>query len=113
LSEHRWALALLSDVLAKPGSEVIKELNNCFYLARAAQRSGRLEEAKKYYEKILYTNKMIYDKTVEYITKRIELDKNLKSYNKFVSELYNEGGLAKVKEFWAGIITESRWEGKE
>ena len=110
---HRWTLALVYDVLAKPGSEVMKELNNCFSLARAAQESGRLEEAKKYYKKILYTHEMIYDKTVNYITKCIKLDENLRSYNKLVSELYNEGGLAKVKELWARIITESRWEGKE
>ena len=110
---HRWAMALVYNELAKPDSKIMKELNNYFCLGRLAQETGRLEEAKKYYGKILYTNEVMYNKAVEYITKRVELEERLKNYNKLASELYNEGRLTEAKVLWTRIITESGLEVEE
>ncbi|MCK4462718.1 MAG: hypothetical protein KAU58_00210, partial [Candidatus Omnitrophica bacterium] len=104
---EKWAWELVNNELARPDSEVMKELYKYFYLAQIAYEEGRLKEAKELYGKIQEAGKRVYEEALEYVRNRVELEKRLKSYDELAGIYHKEGRFLEAKELWQKIITES------
>ncbi len=102
-----WAWELVNKELAKPDNPVSKELYRCYYFAKKFKEEGRLNKAKKYYQKSLEIGKMMYAQAEEYVRGRIELEKELKELNMLALEYYRQGRLLKARQLWRKIKTEA------
>jgi len=107
---EEWTWKIINTKLARPNSEVMRELFEYFQLAEIAYNKTRLGEARQLYVKIQDKAQKMYLEANSHIRKRVELEGRIKDYNSLAQIYYKEGRLIEAKELWQKILVEANQE---
>lgn len=99
-----WSWALVNNELARPGSDLGKKLYGKLYMAKAAQKEGRLEESRQYYEELRDLSLSLYRQAEDYVRQFIEQEKKLREMNKTALKTFKEEKYVEAKQLWGEVV---------
>ncbi|MCP3681749.1 MAG: DUF11 domain-containing protein [bacterium] len=101
-----WAWRMVKEELARQDSAVVAEMNYLYRLAKAAEETGKLDDAAKIYRDILMVNQMMLEEAADYIRSQIKWEEKLKECHGRALKAYKEGDYLEARKIWETIIDE-------
>lgn len=100
--------AILNEEMKNENSILPKTIYHYLKMAKNAEETGNLKEAKKYYIKLANAGKSAYRQVKNYLDSVGEQRKILNKENKDAMKYYKEGEFEKAKELWQNIIENAK-----
>ncbi|MBL8013658.1 MAG: hypothetical protein JNN05_07400, partial [Candidatus Omnitrophica bacterium] len=105
---NHWAWKMVYNELKKPDSQVVKELNDLYAMAKSASNQNRYEESKQLYTDVVMAGQMMFEEASEFIRHQIAFEEKMFEMTQQADEAFKEGALVKAKQLWETVIEQSQ-----
>lgn len=106
-SIKKWAWNILQREMSQSDSRMKNKLYTYLCFARVAYKNNRLEEARKYYQKLEKVSESFYEQTCNYIKDSYQQREKLYSYEQVAVRYFADQEYEKAKAVWEKVLEEA------
>jgi len=106
----KLATEIVDEELKRQTSVLRERVENYLALAKAAEESGKLKEAKALYERVNQIGKNCYQQAEDHVRSLFAKEEKLEERFKLALTKYKEGKLQEAKQMWEKLYQEARPE---